>query len=75
MSSGWWPQAGRVWPVIRVVEPERGLGHSCHLGSVAVEGDGRELRAPTSACSGLLGRARRQAHHLPWLDADYKDQV
>ncbi|PNI45680.1 PLCG2 isoform 12, partial [Pan troglodytes] len=25
--------------------------------------------------TGLLGRARWEAGHLPWLDADYQDQV
>lgn len=67
-------------PGVLVTEPVRGPG------LVARSSPGQRghpqwtreacvLRLHISALSGLLGRARREAHHLPRLDADHQDQV
>lgn len=46
--------------------------HQC---TCEVESDGQVVRLRVSPSSGLLGRARWEAHHLPWLDTDHQDQV
>lgn len=52
-----------------------GRAHVRHPCAREVESDGQVVRLPTSLHSGLLGRTRREAHHLPRLDPDHQDQV